>query len=434
MKSAYGRKLAVPDHELTSVEAGSPMGELLRRYWQPVCTSDELRDLPKKVKILCEEVVLFRDKTGRIGALEPHCAHRGTSLEWGRVEERGLRCCYHGWLYDVEGHCVEMPCEPAEFRQKMDVWQPAYRAMEYGGLVFLYMGPPDVEPPLLPMFDIIDTRHRDDVVLVGKRLWDDHALGFVRDCNWLQHFENAADPYHLVVLHEMISGDQFKSVLTLGNWPTIWFEPTRLGMKYNLVRKLPNGLFLERHSECIVPNIVLVANVHQKGEKPIWREKATEVTWCVPVDNETVCGLSIIAWPKTADGAPDPSWRPGTDTVTEIRPGQLRDRPYSEKQRKPDDMEAQEGQRRIAVHALENRGHSDIGVTMLRRILRQAVRAVKNGEEPQNLIRDPARNHALETSCWNTVMTPEQLEEMRATIPSSAESRSTSPGDYAKVD
>jgi len=410
MKSAYGRTVSQPDHELTSVEPGTPMGELLRRYWQPACTSAELSDLPKKVKILCEEVVLFRDKKGRVGALDPHCSHRGTSLEFARVEEEGLRCCYHGWMYNTQGRCIDMPCETEEFRLKMDIWHPAYPTMEYGGLVFLYMGPPDVEPPLLPMLDITDTRHRDDVVLVGKRLWDDHALGYVRDCNWLQHYENAADPYHLVVLHEMVSGDQFKSILTMGNWPTIWFDKTPLGMKYNLLRTLPNGLILERHSECIIPNIVLVANVHQRGEKPIWREKATEMTWIVPLDNETVCGLSIVAWPKDERGEPIPTWKPGTDTVTDIRPGQLRERPYEEKQRKPDDMEAQEGQRRIAVHALENRGQSDVGVALLRGLLRNAVRAVRGGNAPQNLIRNPQLNHALETSCWNTVMTPEEFE------------------------
>ena len=116
MKSAYGRQTPPPDYELTCVEPGSPMGELLRRYWQPVCTSDELRDLPKKVKLLCEELVVFRDKKGRVGALEPHCSHRGTSLEWGRIEEEGLRCCYHGWLYDTQGRCIDMLCETEEFR------------------------------------------------------------------------------------------------------------------------------------------------------------------------------------------------------------------------------------------------------------------------------------------------------------------------------
>ena len=88
-----------------------------------------------------QEIVVFRDKRGRVGALDPHCAHRGTSLEWGRVEEEGLRCCYHGWLYDTQGQCISMPCETEEFRQAMDVWQHAYLAMEYGGLVFVYNGP-----------------------------------------------------------------------------------------------------------------------------------------------------------------------------------------------------------------------------------------------------------------------------------------------------
>jgi hypothetical protein len=133
-----------------------------------------------------------------------------------------------------------------------------------------------------------------------------------------------------------------------------------------------------------------------------------------------VCGLSIIAWPKGADGKPDPKWKPGTDTISDIRPGQLRDRAFEDKQRKPDDMEAQEGQRRIAIHALENLGSSDIGVSLLRRTLREAMRAVREGREPQNLIRDPEQNHALDTSCWNTVMTPEQFDQMKPTMPAEA--------------
>jgi phenylpropionate dioxygenase-like ring-hydroxylating dioxygenase large terminal subunit len=169
MKSAYGRQTPPPDYELTCVEPGSPMGELLRRYWQPVCLSDELKDLPRKEKLLGEEIVVFRDKGGRVGALDPHCAHRGTSLEWGQIEQHGIRCCYHGWLYDTAGQCLEMPCETEEFRQRMDVWQPAYPTHEYGGLVFVYMGPPGTEP-LFPLYDIIGPS-RDDVELRGMRLW-----------------------------------------------------------------------------------------------------------------------------------------------------------------------------------------------------------------------------------------------------------------------
>jgi len=154
MKAAYGRQTPAPDHEPTCVEPGSPMGELMRRYWQPVCTFDELHEVPRKEKLLCEAIVVFRDRKRRVGALDPHCAHRGTSLEWGRVEEEGLRCRYHGWLYDTEGQCTDMPCETEEFRKAMDVWQPAYPATEYGGLVFVYIGPPGTEP-LFPRFDII---------------------------------------------------------------------------------------------------------------------------------------------------------------------------------------------------------------------------------------------------------------------------------------
>ena len=407
MRSAYGFDIPAEDYELTHVEAGSPMGELMRRYWQPVCLSDEIKDLPRRVKLLCEDLVAFRDKQGRAGVMHLHCSHRGTSLEFGRVEENGIRCCYHGWLYRTDGKCIEMPCEQPGYAERMDIWQPSYPVHEYGGVVFAYMGPPQMQP-LFPMYDIIDTRHRNDMVLKGMRLWEDHAVGYVRDCNWLQHMENAADPWHLVVLHEMISGDQFASVLTQGRRQKIGAERTDLGMRYMLLRELPNGLMLDRHSECIVPNVVLIASIHQKGEKPMASpEKVTEVTWLVPSDNEHVHGISIVAWPLK-DGAPDPKWVPGTYTISDIRPGQLRERTYEDKQRKPDDMEAQEGQRPITIHALEHLAVGDTGVALLRNTLRKAIRDMQAGRDPLNVIRDPAKNHALETKGWNWVMTKEE--------------------------
>ena len=337
MKSAYDTDLPADQVSIVEVDRGTPMGELLRRYWQPACTSEELGDLPVKIRIMCEDLVLFRNGAGNVGCLDLHCAHRGTSLEYGRIEENDIRCCYHVWMYDTQGRCIDMPCETPEFHQKIDVWQPAYPVIEYGGLVFLYMGPPEYQPQF-PMFDILDTRGRDDVVLKGLKLWGNHSLGWVRECNWLQHVENALDPWHLIVLHEMISGDQFESVLTQGGWPDIGFSETALGMRYDLAKELPNGNLLDRHSEAILPNIVLVANIHQKGSEPIWREKATEVIWCVPVDNETVYGICICAWPAE-NGVAVEEWRPGTDTISDIRPGQLRDRSYEDKQRNPDPRE-----------------------------------------------------------------------------------------------
>lgn len=413
MKSRYHFEIPPEDATLTHVERGSPMGELLRRYWQPVCLTDDIVDRPMRVRIMCEDLVVFRDGTGKAGCLELHCPHRGTSLEWGRVEEDGLRCCYHGWKFSTDGQCIDMPCESAEFRTQMDVWQPGYPVYEYGGLVFIYMGPPEAIP-LFPMYDILDTRHRDDIVLRGMRLWEDHGIGFVRDCNWLQHYENVIDAYHLLILHGTHSGDQFGSVVTAAGWPEIDFEETDLGVRYSMKRDLPNGNSLSRYGECVYPNLFLVPSIHEQGDTPKERSKCTEVSWCVPVDNEHLYGISIVAWPKGENGEPVADWKAGTDTMTDIRPGNLRERPYADKQARPDDMEAQESQRPIAIHALENLGTSDRGITLLRRGLRRSLERVQAGQDPANIVRDADANNMIETHAWNTVRaadTPREAAE-----------------------
>ena len=110
--TAYGRPQPTYRKELAEVGAGTPMGELLRRYWHPVGIASDAGATPRQVRVLGEDLILFRDGQGRAGLVYPHCAHRGTSLYYGKVEERGIRCCYHGWLFDVQGHCLEQPCEP----------------------------------------------------------------------------------------------------------------------------------------------------------------------------------------------------------------------------------------------------------------------------------------------------------------------------------
>ena len=404
MKSRYAYQVPAEDPDLTHVGPGTPMGELMRRYWQPICLLDELSDLPRKIRILCEDLVVFRDSEGRVGCLDLHCAHRGTSLEYGRIEERGIRCCYHGWLYNVEGQCIEMPCEQPGYAKKMDVWQPAYPIHEYGGLVFVYMGPLAMKP-VFPIYDIAHVGGREDVILRGMRLWDDHGVGFVRDCNWLQKFENVMDPYHLLMLHAINSGDQFGSVITADGAPDIGFETTDLGVRYRFFRDLPNGNRLERYTECILPNIFLVPSIHEQGTEPKNRAKATELSWCVPVDDEQLYGISVVAWP-TRDGELDPNWKAGTDTLTGIRPGSLRERPYEEKQRLPDDMEAQESQRTIAVHALEHLAKSDGGIVRLRHALKEAIATMERGEDPPNTWRDDGPPYPVETHAWNTVIAP----------------------------
>jgi 5,5'-dehydrodivanillate O-demethylase len=138
---------------LTRVGPGTPGGEMLRRYWHPIGFSAELKGRPKRRRLLGEDLVLFRDENGKVGLLALHCSHRGTSLEFGHIEDGGLRCCYHGWLFDVEGRVLEMPGEPADSTFNARLHHPAYKVQELAGIVFAYLGP---EPaPLLPSYDVL---------------------------------------------------------------------------------------------------------------------------------------------------------------------------------------------------------------------------------------------------------------------------------------
>ncbi|HEY1371017.1 MAG TPA: Rieske 2Fe-2S domain-containing protein, partial [Candidatus Binatia bacterium] len=168
---------------LTRVGRGTPGGEMLRRYWQPIALSRELKNRPLKRRLLGEDLVLFRDDRGRPGLLTLRCAHRGTSLEFGHVEDGGLRCCYHGWLYDVEGKVLEQPGEPADSSYKGRVRQPAYKVQELAGIVFAYLGPDPA--PLLPRYDVLV---RDD----GVRALNARIV----HCNFLQMVENSVDQHH----------------------------------------------------------------------------------------------------------------------------------------------------------------------------------------------------------------------------------------------
>ena len=150
------------DEELTHVGPGTPCGEYLRRYWQPVAMSEELGELPRVVRVLGEDLVLFRDGSGRPGLLHRHCAHRGASLEYGIVAERGIICCYHGWHYDIDGTILRAGSEPPDSPVCRHVVQGAYPVHEHEDLLFAYLGPPGERPPF-PVFDserVPDTTRR----------------------------------------------------------------------------------------------------------------------------------------------------------------------------------------------------------------------------------------------------------------------------------
>ena len=227
------------DDELTLVDRGTPCGEYLRRYWQPVALSSELTDLPLAVEILGEPLVLFRDGDGRVGLLHRHCAHRGASLEYGIVSDRGIICCYHGWHYDIDGTLIRAGSEPASSPVCQNVVQGAYPAQERNGIVFAYLGPPDDRPDL-PCFD---TEQQADTEAV--------PFSITTPCNWLQVYENTQDPIHVLHLHARSSGIQFGAASGVDQ--VIDYVDTPHGMMNIQTRQIEDRVWV-RTTESLFPN------------------------------------------------------------------------------------------------------------------------------------------------------------------------------------
>ena len=190
--------------DLCRVGCGTPAGQWLRRYWLAVGTTRELYDIPRAVKVLGEELVLFRDPQGQIGLLGLHCPHRGASLEYGDIETGGLRCPYHGWLFDVGGRCLEMPAEATDSKFSQKVKHLSYPVQELGGLPFAYLGPEANDPPPLPKYRALADP-------AGQRSLEATR---VYEYNWFNFIENGADPAHFSILHRADPND--------GTWRS-WF-------------------------------------------------------------------------------------------------------------------------------------------------------------------------------------------------------------------
>ncbi len=379
MRSAYGFKIPEIDPELTRVGPGTPCGELMRRYWQPVCLSADLTDLPRRIRILGEDLVAFRDGKGRAGLLFFRCSHRGTSLEYGRVERDGLRCCYHGWLYDVEGRILDMPLEPPDSTVKDHLWHPAYPVEEYGGLLFAYMGPLD-KMPLLPRYDVLEAEGGTLQPRFGPR------VGGAQDCNWLQSEENLMDALHAVWLHTVHSGAQFPTQAHSTLPERLVYEETEMGMRFVMTRKMDDGRWADVIWENIMP-----LNVHLTYTDEPVTKKVNQVSFCVPVDDTHQLGANIRWVP---DGA-DPTELSGRE---KLAPAGRGPRDYEYSQRFPDDKEAQEGQGEIVVHAMERHVSSDEGVVLFRKILKTAIDDVKAGKDPKGIIRDPEKAACVPTT------------------------------------
>ncbi len=363
------------DQELTHIGPGTPAGEYFRRFWHPVAVASDLQHRAMAIRILGEDLVLFRSKSGRLGLLELHCSHRGTSLEYGQIEEEGIRCCYHGWLFGVGGSILETPGEPPESTFKDRLCHGAYPTREFGGLIFAYMGPPDK----MPDFPILDTFNVPGVRPIP-------AGGYLAPCNWLQNYENIMDPVHTTFLHARSSGIQFTAGFL--EIPVIDFVDTPTGMAYVALRRVRDHLWL-RMTDAILPNIAQINRNEEDGqtEHPFWPGATTE--WFVPVDDTHSVTFSLRRIPEDA---PDPPrmWGELVDW----------DEPYEERQQRPGDGSAIVTQRPIAVHAMEHLADTDRGVIKLRRMFRERIRAVLTGEDPMPV---PRQDGVIPTYTNDTV-------------------------------
>ena len=383
----YKNKQREPDDELTRVGPGTPCGEYLRRFWHPILMSSQLGKAPRAIRILGEDLVLYRDLGGRIGLLDRFCSHRGASLEFGIPGEHGIRCCYHGWLYANDGKVLETPGEPPTSRLKETICHGAYPVHEYRGLIFAYLGPPQLKPAF-PYLDMMALRDND------MAPWQIHS-----PCSWLQVSENSMDPYHTPFLHTRMTGVQFEEVW--GELPVVDFHQRELGFFYTNARRSGDNIWVRVHDH-LLPNFSQNGALYERGEIVRYFGRTSLTRWVVPVDDSDTW---VIAW-RNLNRRDDPEGRSKRDEIgweTVDFYGQSEHRTWEQRQSQPGDWDAWVSQGPINSHAREYLGWTDQGVALLRRSLRAAIRGLRKGVEPLRPERDGG-NTPLPTFAGDTVL------------------------------
>lgn len=367
------------NENLTRVGAGTPMGELLRRYWYPVAAVSQLEGrTTMPVKILSESLVLYRDRQGRYGLIQSTCPHRSMSLLYGVPEERGLRCAYHGWLFDETGRCLEQPYEEAEdpqakFKDKIRI--KAYPVEELGGLLFAYLGPQPA--PLLPRWEIFvrqDARRDIGAALIP--------------CNWLQIMENSLDPVHVEWLHQHFYNYVLER-LDQRDLQGKRLKHEKIGFdlfEYGIIKRRVLEGETEEHEDwqvghpTIFPNILLSGSTRRPTFQirvPIDDTHTLHVWYTCYVRPGEVMKQEKIPFYEVPVPMPDAQGQPQW-SILDNNSGQ--------------DITAWVTQGPITDRSIENLGASDKGVILYRRLLIEQIAKLERGEEPMNVFRDPAKN------------------------------------------
>jgi len=371
--------LTQEENELFSrIGPGTPAGNLLRRYWHVVAAAAQITEAkPKKrVRVLGEDLLLYRDRSGAYGLVGEHCSHRGVSLYYGFVEDDGIRCPYHGWKYDACGNCLEQPFENPEAGFKDRIQHTAYPVIKLGGLLFAYMGPPD-KKPLPPKWDVLVRQDGVKKVDVCETLC----------CNWLQAMENSVDPTHTYYLHS-------HTLKLMGNKDYVPFHYQQLSkVDFELVVQ-PNWAGIQKQRifagedtpveaphPLIFPNILFV---------PVRTGYAMHFR--TPIDDSNTQVFQFRFSPtkdgKNAEQTGDP---PVEYIGTKNAEGEFHLDHFASQ-----DHMAWETQGSIADRAKEHLGESDRGVIMLRKLLREQIQAVENGADPIGTNRDPAKDDVIQ--------------------------------------
>ena len=365
--SGYNKPKDRPvDDELSRVGPGTPAGEYLRRFWHPIMMTARLTDKPMAIRILGEDLVLYRDLSGDLGLVHKHCSHRGMSLEYGIVATHGIRCAYHAWCFNHEGRILDTPGEAPGSQIKERLFHGAYPVVEYKGLVFAYFGPIERKPPF-PKLDMMDHPGNEMVP------WQIHS-----PCNWLQVSENSMDPYHTPFLHTRMSGVQFE--VAWGELPVVDYHEREFGFFYTNARRSGDNIWIRMHDH-LLPNFSQNGGLYEKGEAVRYFGRTSLTRWAVPIDDTNTY---VIAW-RNLNQMDDPEGRSKPDQIgweSVDFYGQNADRPFSQRQSNPGDWDAWVSQGPINSHQRETLGGTDQGVRLLRNALRKGVRNLQQGIEP----------------------------------------------------
>jgi phthalate 4,5-dioxygenase oxygenase subunit len=380
---------------LTQTNAGTPAGSLLRQYWQPVGMSADLvaGGAPKAERVMGDDLVLFRDESGRVGVLALACAHRCADLSYGRIEAGGLRCVYHGWVFDVEGRCLDQPAEPPQSTFKDRVRQRAFPSREVAGVVWAYLG--TGEPPVFPSFPALAPE-----AFCFTTRWRGNA-------NWLQASEGNIDPVHTSFLHQIVPTDPEMrkrwGVFSVNARPEVTVEETRFGVRLFTKRRLPDSdQMLLRVTNFVMPNACAVG-----GFEGDLGPGGCTMLWDVPIDDEHHWRYEFIfhrsgRLDKATLSAQYASEKVDGDHMRRTPENRyLQDRAAMERGEQyiglgecftVHDVFITQSQGIVHDQSREALGSSDIAITRARRLLRQAAIDVAEGRDPRGVLRSESEN------------------------------------------